>query len=298
MLGAIESLMSAVVADRMSGDTHLPNVELVAQGIANIFSPLFGGIPATGAIARTATNIKSGAKTPVAGMTHSITLLLILLFAAPYAKFIPLTVLAAILLVVAWNMGEWLEIPRLFKLPKSDIVVWAITFLLTVFADLSLAVEVGMIIAGLTFIRKVTATTTVSEITPEDIDTGRDHVLQDKTLPPYVAVFRIHGPFLFGSTDKINEIVNRIDELPEIVIVRLRNMTAIDGTGLLALEELAHTLKKSGRTMLVCGARQQPALLMQDSTFEEIVGKENICRHVSDALRRATQLHSYLVSQP
>jgi SulP family sulfate permease len=291
MLGAIESLMSAVVADRMTGDTHLPNVELVAQGIANIFSPLFGGIPATGAIARTATNVKSGAKTPVAGMIHAITLLMVLLFAAPLATFIPLSVLAAILLVVAWNMGEWLEIPKLFKLAKSDIVIWAITFLLTVFADLSLAVEAGMIIAALTFIRKVTATTTVSEVTPEDIDTGRAHVLHDKTLPPYVAVFRIHGPFLFGSTDKINEIIKRIEKLPDVVILRLRNMTAIDGTGLLALEELAQRLKESNRTMLVCGARQQPALMMQDSAFEEIVGRENICQNVSHALRRAAQVH-------
>jgi SulP family sulfate permease len=292
MLGAIESLMSAVVADRMSGDTHLPNVELVAQGIANIVSPLFGGIPATGAIARTATNIKSGAKTPVAGMTHAITLLMVLLFAMPLARFIPLSVLAAILMMVAWNMGEWLDIPKLFKLPKADILIWAITFLLTVFADLSLAVEVGMILAGLTFIRSVASTTTVSEVTPEDIDIGRVHVLQDKTFPPYCAVFRIHGPFLFGSTDKIGEITARIDDLPEVVILRLRNMTAIDGTGLLALEDLAAQLKKSGRVMLVCGARQQPAVMMHDSDFERIIGSENICSDVSNAIARAEEVYA------
>jgi SulP family sulfate permease len=292
MLGAIESLMSAVVADRMSGDTHNPNVELVAQGIANIASPFFGGLPATGAIARTATNIKSGAKTPVSGMIHALTLLMILLFAAPLAKFIPLSVLAAILLMVAWNMGEWLEIPKLFKLPKSDIFIWAITFLLTVFADLSVAVEVGMIIAGLTFIRKVTATTTVSEVTSEYVDKGRSHSLQDKELPPYVAVFRIHGPFLFGSTDKINHILERVDDLPEIVILRLRNMTAIDGTGLLALEDLAHALMNEGKRMLVCGALEQPSLLIAGSDFAHVIGKESICRDVEQALQQAARLHA------
>lgn len=292
MLGAIESLMSAAVADRLSGDTHQPNVELVAQGIANICSPLFGGIPATGAIARTATNIKSGARTPVAGITHAVTVLLVLLFAAPLARFIPLSVLAAILLVVAWNMGEWGEIPKLVKLTRSDIAIWAITFFLTVFADLSLAVEAGMIIAALTFIRRVTATTTVTEITPDDIESGRRHVLHGKVIPPYVAVFRIHGPFLFGSTDKIDPIRERLDSLPKIVILRLRNMTAIDGTGLLALEELANTLHNSGRAMLVCGARQQPAAMMHDSVFEECIGRENICGDVTHALRRAKQLHS------
>ena len=294
MLGAIESLMSAVVADRMIGDTHNPNVELVAQGVANMVAPFFGGIPATGAIARTATNVKSGAKTPAAGMLHALVLLMILLFAAPLARFIPLSVLAAILLMVAWNMGEWLEIPKLFKLPKSDIAVWAITFLLTVFADLSVAVEVGMIIAALTFIQRVTAGTTVTEVTPEDVDTGRAHVLQDKLVPPYVAVFRIHGPFLFGSTDKINEILDRIEDLPEIVALRLRNMTAIDGTGLLALEDLATELKASNRVMIVCGARAQPAAMMHDARFEDIVGRDNICPNVESALERAEAVHREL----
>ncbi len=296
MLGAIESLMSAVVADRMIGDTHNPNVELVAQGVANMVAPFFGGIPATGAIARTATNVKSGAKTPVAGMIHALVLLMILLFAAPLARFIPLSVLAAILLMVAWNMGEWLEIPKLFKLPKSDIAVWAITFLLTVFADLSVAVEVGMIIAALTFIQRVTAGTTVTEVTPEDVDTGRAHVLQDKLVPPYVAVFRIHGPFLFGSTDKINEILDRIEDLPEIVALRLRNMTAIDGTGLLALEDLATELKASNRVMIVCGARAQPAAMMHDAHFEDVVGRDNICPNVESALERAEALHRGVVT--
>jgi SulP family sulfate permease len=177
------------------------------------------------------------------------------------------------------------------------VAIWAITFLLTVFADLSIAVEVGMIIAALTFIHKVTATTTVSEVTPEDVDEGRVHILQDKFVPPYVAVFRIHGPFLFGSTDKIRGIAARIGELPEIVALRLRNMTAIDGTGLLALEDLARELRAAGKAMIVCGAREQPLAMMANSEFEEIIGRENICRNLQHALRRAEELHGSLICE-
>src|ERR1700722_6674887 len=186
MLGAIESLMSAGVSDRMSGDKHNPNVELVAQGIANIVSPLFGGLPATGAIARTATNIRSGAKTPVAGMVHALTLLAILLFAAPMAKFIPLAILAAILMVVSYNMGEWSEIPKLLKMTWADISVWLVTFRLTVFADLTVAVEAGMILAALVYIQKVTQTTTVTRVTEQYLKDGYVHILQHKEIPPYV----------------------------------------------------------------------------------------------------------------
>ena len=167
LLGAIESLLSAVVADRMGGDRHNPNVELTAQGIANILSPLVGGLPATGAIARTATNIRSGARTPVSGMVHALTLLAILLVAAPLARFIPMSILAAILLMVAWNMGEWLEIPKVLRLTRTDVAVWIVTFGLTVFADLTLAVEVGMVLAALTFIRRVATTTSIASVTPE-----------------------------------------------------------------------------------------------------------------------------------
>ncbi|HEY5069420.1 MAG TPA: SulP family inorganic anion transporter, partial [Candidatus Acidoferrum sp.] len=193
MLGAIESLMSAVVSDRMSGDKHNPNVELVAQGIANIVSPLFGGLPATGAIARTATNIRSGARTPVAGMVHALTLLAILLFAAPMAKFIPLTVLAAILFVVAYNMGEWREIGSIVRLGPADRSVWFITFALTVMADLTVAVEVGMALAALLYIYRVAQTTTVGVLTPADVEDARPHQLQGQQVPPYVTILRIHG---------------------------------------------------------------------------------------------------------
>jgi sulfate permease, SulP family len=290
MLGAIESLMSAVVSDRMSGDKHNPNVELVGQGVANILSPLFGGLPATGAIARTATNIRSGAKTPVAGMVHALTLLAIIVFAAPLARFIPLSVLAAILLVVSYNMGEWREIPELFKQSRFEIAAWLVTFLLTVFADLTVAVEAGMILAALVFIRKVTQTTTVSEVTAEYIHEGHVHILQHKEIPGYVSIFRIHGPFLFGATDKIDTIVSRLPDLPPIVILRLRNMTAIDSTGLQALENLADRVHESGRQLILCGAREQPLLRMRETEFHEHVGEENICRSVADALERAKTL--------
>ena len=294
MLGAIESLMSAVVADRMGNDRHNPNVELVAQGIANIASPLFGGLPATGAIARTGTNIRSGARTPVAGMTHAVPLLVVLLVAAPAARFIPLSVLAAILLVVAYNVGDWAEIPELLKLSRMDISVWLVTFALTVFADLTLAVEVGMILAMLLFIRKVSQTTTVSLVTPDYVEAGRVHILQDKKIPGYVSVFRIHGPFLFGATDKIARIVDHIAELAPIVIVRLRNMTAIDATGLRALEDLADRLHQSGRELILCGAPRQPAALMHQAEFHEHVGELNICPNIETALARAAEIYSLI----
>jgi SulP family sulfate permease len=287
MLGAIESLMSAVVADRMSNDKHNPNVELVGQGIANILSPLFGGLPATGAIARTATNIRSGANTPVSGMIHALTLLGIVVFAAPLARFIPLSVLAAILMVVSYNMGEWREIPELLKLSRMEIATWLVTFLLTVFADLTVAVEVGMILAALVFIKKVTQTTTVAEVTEEYVREGHVHILQHKVIPAYVSIFRIHGPFLFGATDKIEEIVTRLPNLPPILILRLRNMTAIDSTGLQALEGLADRIHESGRKLILCGVREQPSRLMRQTEFQQHIGPENMCASIAEALNRA-----------
>ena len=290
MLGAIESLLSAVVSDRMSGDRHNPNVELFAQGVANVFSPLFGGLPATGAIARTATSIRSGAQTPVAGMIHALTLLVVLLVAAPLAKHIPLSVLAAILIVVAYNMGEWREIPELLKLSKADIAVWMITFGLTVFADLTVAVEAGMILAALTFIRKVTITTTVSRVTPDYIQQGFAHSLQTNSIPEEVVIYRIHGPFLFGAADKLSIIDDELPTLPRVVILRLRNMTAIDATGLQALESLAAKLRASGRHIILCGMRDQPGKLMEQAEFHEHIGDQNIHPTLDAALSQARSL--------
>jgi SulP family sulfate permease len=291
MLGAIESLMSAVVSDRMSGGKHNPNVELIGQGVANIVSPLFGGLPATGAIARTATNIRSGARTPVAGMVHALTLLAILLFAAPLAKFIPLCVLAAILLVVSYNMGEWREIPELLKLSRLEIGTWLVTFALTVFADLTVAVEAGMIMAALVFIRKVTNTTRISRVTSDYIEGGRRHILQDKEIPSYVAVFRIHGPFLFGATDKIEQVIEHLGELPPVIVLRLRNMTAIDATGLQALKHFAGVVHGAGKGLILCGAPEQPARLMQRAEFAQHIGQKSICANITEALERARELH-------
>jgi SulP family sulfate permease len=291
LLGAIESLMSAMVADRMSGDRHDSNMELVAQGVANLASPFVGGLPATGAIARTATNIRSGARTPVAGVVHAMTLLAILLVAAPLASAIPMAVLAAILMVVSYNMGEWREIPELLRLTKADVAVWIATFALTVFADLTVAVEVGMILAALLFIRRVAETTTVAAVTPEYIEDSVHHSLHRLTIPPYVQVFRIHGPFLFGATDKLSIVSDSLATLPETVVLRLRNMNALDGTGLRAFEELADTLHESGRELLLCGARRQPAHLMERADFHRHVGPENICENIGEAIARAEQVH-------
>jgi SulP family sulfate permease len=294
MLGAIESLMSAVVSDRMSNDRHNPNVELIGQGVANIMSPMFGGLPATGAIARTATNIRSGAQSPVAGMIHSLTLLCVLLFAAPLASYIPMAALAGILMIVAYNMGEWREIPQLLRLTKTDISIWLVTFALTVFADLTVAVEAGMILAALLFISRVAATTTVSQVTDDYIEDGRVHILQDKDIPYYATIFRIHGPFLFGATDKISAVTENIHKLPPVVILRLRNMTALDATGLFALEEIARHLHATKRTLILCGAREQPARLIHQADFEDVVGAENICENVQEALRRAEEVFERL----
>ena len=291
MLGAIESLLSAVVSDKMSGtERHNPNTELFAQGVANIVSPIFGGLPATGAIARTATSIRAGGRTPMAGVIHALTLLLVLLVAAPLAKHVPLATLSAILFVVAWNMGEWREIGGILKLTKADVAVWAATFTLTVFADLTVAVQFGMILAALLFIARVANTTTVSQVTHDYLRGGRKHILQDKDIPPYVTILRIHGPFLFGSTDKLQEWETRIPEFPSIVLLRIRNMTALDATGLRAIEEFAEKLQAAERTMIVCGALPQPLELMKRAKFRRVVGRENICPDIEHALARAEEV--------
>jgi sulfate permease, SulP family len=266
-------------------------VELIAQGLANLVSPLVGGLPATGAIARTATNIRSGARTPVAGMIHAVTLLVVLVAAAPLARFVPLSVLAAILLVVAYQMGEWAEIPQLLRLSKADIAVWITTFFLTVVADLTVAVQTGMILAMFMFIRKVARTTTVENVSAEDFEDGRLHVLHEEDVPDYVTVFRIYGPLLFGASDKVLAAADRLDDLPPIVLLKLRHMTAIDATGLRALEDFADRVQHSGRALVVCGAPLQPAALMRSADFREHVGVENICANTTEALSRAAEIY-------
>jgi sulfate permease, SulP family len=292
LLAAVESLLSAVVADTMSGDRHNSNAELLAQGVANVIVPLVGGIPVTGAIARTATNFRAGARTPVAGMAHAVTLLGVVLLMAPLAAFVPLATLAAVLFVVAWNMGEWREIGGIWRLDWADRSVWMITFALTVMADLTLAVETGIALAALLYIYRVTETTSVSMVTPEYIADGRDHVLQGKDIPDYVSILRIHGPFLFGMTDKLVDATTDLSVFAPIVVLRLRNMTAIDATGLHALERLSDRLKRSGRTLILCGARNQPAAFLDQGEFVDHVGKDHIVAHVQAALERAREIRS------
>jgi SulP family sulfate permease len=291
LLAALESMLSAVVADGMTGDRHNSNVELTAQGIANIVSPLFGGIPATGAIARTATNIRAGAKSPVSGMVHAVTLLMILLVAAPLASYIPLATLAGVLFVVAYNMGEWHEIGAIFQLDFTAISVWLVTFALTVFADLTVAVAVGMSLAALLYIYRVADTTTVSPVTDDYIRDGMPHVLQGRIVPDYVSLLRIHGPFLFGTTEKLIDATANIDAFEPVVILRLRNMTAIDATGIHAIATFAKRLHASNRALLLCGAMEQPSKLLSGSRFLDEVGRDNVLPNVQAALDRASQVH-------
>ncbi|MFN3322608.1 MAG: SulP family inorganic anion transporter [Bryobacteraceae bacterium] len=287
ILAAVESLLSAVVSDTMTGDRHDSNVELTAQGVANAVVPLVGGIPVTGAIARTAANFRSGARSPVSGLVHAVTLLTVILALGPLAIHIPLATLAAVLLVVAYNMGEWREVGSIVKLSPADRSVWLLTFVLTVVADLTVAVEVGIALAALLYIYRVSETTTVSTVTPDYIEHGRSHSLQDKKVPPYVSILRIHGPFLFGTSDKLADETADLSRFAPIVVLRLRNMTAIDATGIHALERLADRLKRSGRTFLLCGARDQPAEFLAKAEFVKHIGEQNILPDIGAALKRA-----------
>jgi sulfate permease, SulP family len=231
-------------------------------------------------------------------MAHALTLIVILLVAAPLARFIPLATLAAILFAVAYNMSEWREVRTILRLSKADITVWVMTFALTVLADLTVAVEIGMLFAALLYIYRVSQTTTVAPVTEEYIEDGRPHVLQDKLLPPYVLVLRIHGPFLFGATEKLSEATVDVDSLPPVVILRLTNMTAIDATDLHELERLAERLRATGRTLLLCGARSQPDQLLRQSDFLQFLGEENILPHVEAALSRAREIHEGRAADP
>jgi len=292
LLAAVESLLSAVVADSLTGDRHDSNVELVAAGIANLVVPFFGGIPVTGAIARTATNVRSGGRTPVSGIVHAVTLLAIIAIAAPFASTIPLAALSAILVIVAYNMGEWREIAGIVRLDNAARSVWFVTFFLTVVADLTLAVGIGMSLAALLYIYRVSQTTTVSLITAEDLEDGKAHVLTDKFVPWYVSIVRIHGPFLFGTTGALLEQTTDLSKYAPIVVLRLRNMTAIDATGLHAVEDFRLRLERSGRTLLLCGARDQPARLLHRANVVRSIGADNILPNVGAALARASEIHT------
>src|ERR1051326_279551 len=290
LLAAIESLLSAVVADGMIDDRHDSNQELMAQGIANILSPLFGGIPATGAIARTATNIRSGARTPVAGIVHALTLLLIILAAAPLAKFIPLATLSAVLMVVAFNMGEWHHFTRLAKWPKSDSAVFLATFALTVLIDLTVAVQVGMVLAAVLFIKRISETTQITAVDETTETEGSHHSLIGKTIPEGVMVYRVFGAFFFGAVDKLETALKRARQEPDILILRMRKVLAMDATGLNALEDLYEKLNARGKYLLLSGPHTQPLFAMDRAGFLDRLGRENVCAHIDAALERAREI--------
>ena len=290
LLAAIESLLSAVVADGMIDDRHDSNQELMAQGIANIASPLFGGIPATGAIARTATNIRSGARSPVAGITHALTLLIILLAAAPLAKFIPLATLSAVLMVVAYNMGEWHHFTRLAKWPKSDSAVFLATFALTVLIDLTVAVQVGMVLAAVLFIKRISETTQITAVDETTETEGAHHSLVGKEIPEGVMIYRVFGAFFFGAADKLETALKRARQEPDILILRMRKVLAMDATGLNALEDLYEKLHAKGKHLILSGPHTQPLFAMDRAGFLDRLGRENVCAHVDAALARAREI--------
>lgn len=293
LLAAIESLLSAVVADGMIGGKHRSNMELIAQGLANIVSPLFGGIPATGAIARTATNIKNGGRTPVAGIIHSITLLLIMLFFGSLAKLIPMATLAAILVIVSYNMSEWRSFKSLLKSPRSDVVVLITTFLLTVIFDLTIAIQIGMILAVILFMRRMAMVTNVGVITRELADEEESYdpnAINNREVPESVEVFEVNGPFFFGAASTFKDAMHVIEEPPRVRIIRMRNVPAIDATGLHTLEEFYKDSRKQGTVIVLSGVHTQPLYAMTQAGLLDLFGEENVFGNIDDALDRAREI--------
>ncbi|HEV8263404.1 MAG TPA: sulfate permease [Gemmatimonadales bacterium] len=294
MLAAIESLLSAVVADGMIGGRHRSNMELVAQGVANIVSPIFGGMPATGAIARTATNVKNGGRTPVAGMTHAVTLLLITLFFGRWAGFIPLATLAAILVVVAFHMSEWRTFASEFRAPKSDVAVLLATFLLTVLVDLTVAIEVGMVMAAFLFMRRMAEVTNIQVLTHEFTDPADDfetdpNAVRRRVVPEGVQVYEITGPFFFGAAEMFKDRVGRIAGKPKVLILRLRHVPAIDSTGLHALRDVVRRSRHEGTLVILSDVHAQPVVALERSGMYDELGEENIHGNIDDALNRARE---------
>lgn len=293
LLAAIESLLSAVVSDGMIGGKHRSNMELVAQGIANIASPIFGGIPATGAIARTATNIKNGGRTPVAGIVHAITLLLIMLFFGNLAKLIPMATLGAILVIVAYNMSEWRSFKSLLKSPRSDVVVLLTTFSLTVIFDLTIAIQIGMILAVILFMHRMASVTNVGIITRElqdEEETADPNAINQKTVPEGVEVFEINGPFFFGAASTFKDAARVIEEPPKVRIIRMRNVPAIDATGLQTLKEFYYDSKKQGTKVILSGVHAQPLFAMTQAGLLDLFGEENVHGNIDDALDRSREI--------
>lgn len=293
VLGAIESLLSATVADGVTGDKHDSNTELIAQGTANLITPLFGGIPATGAIARTMTNINNGGKTPVAGIIHAIVLLLILLFLMPLAQYIPMACLAGVLVIVSYNMSEWRTFKALLKNPKSDVTVLLITFFLTIIFDLTIAIEVGLVIACILFMRRVMETTEISVIKDEidpndelDIAVCEEHLI----IPAGVEVYEINGPYFFGIATKFEETMAQLGDRPKVRIIRMRKVPFIDSTGIHNLTSLCKMSQKEKITIVLSGVNEKVHKTLEKSGFYELLGKQNICPNINVALNRAKEI--------
>ncbi|MBI1723106.1 MAG: sulfate permease [Gemmatimonadetes bacterium] len=294
MLGAIESLLSAVVADGMIGSKHRSNMELVAQGAANIVSPLFGGIPATGAIARTATNVKNGGRTPIAGIAHAVTLLLISLFFGRWAGLIPMAALAAILMVVAYHMSEWRTFLSELRAPKSDVVVLVVTFLLTVVVDLTVAIGVGMVLAAFLFMRRMAEVSNVSAVTRELEEEGDDYdtdpnAVRRRQVPAGVEVYEVNGPFFFGAAEAFKDTLHDIARRPRILIIRMRNVPAVDSTGLHALADVVRRSRAEGTLILISDIHAQPLFALSRSDLLDQIGDENLFGNIDDALNRARE---------
>jgi len=293
LLGAIEALLSAVVADGMIGSRHKSNMELIAQGAANIITPLFGGIPVTGAIARTATNVKNGGRTPIAGMIHAVTLLLIMLLFAKWAKLIPMPALAAILIIVAWNMSEIKVFQELLKSPRSDVIVLLTTFGLTVVFDLSLAIEIGMLLSVILFMQRMAQISNVGIITKDlqDSDEEEDpNTIVTRKVPDDVEVFEFNGPFFFGAASKFREAMHVVEKSPKIRIIRMRNVLSIDATGLNMMKELLKECRKADTRLILSGVHAQPLFAIQQYGLYDDIGEENIFGNIDDALDHAREI--------
>jgi SulP family sulfate permease len=296
ILGAIESLLSATVADGVIGARHSSNTELIAQGVANLASPIFGGIPATGAIARTMTNINNGGRTPVAGIVHAVVLLLIFLFLMPLAQYIPMACLAGVLVIVSYGMSGWRSFASIMKNPKSDVIVLWVTFLLTVIFDLTIAIEVGLICACLLFMRRMAETTDVKVISDEinpaeeesDFQLGN---LEHLTIPKGVEVYEINGPYFFGAGNKFEEIMGTLShQRPKVRIIRMRKVPFVDSTGIHNLTNLCLMSKQDGIQVVLSGVNPRVQQTLHKARFDELVGTDNICSHINLALERANQL--------
>lgn len=293
VLGAIESLLSATVADGVIGDKHNSNTELIAQGAANLITPLFGGIPATGAIARTMTNINNGGKTPVAGIIHAVVLLLILLFLMPLAQYIPMACLAGVLVVVSYNMSGWRTFKGLMRSPKSDVTVLLITFLLTVIFDLTIAIETGLVIACVLFMRRVMETTEISVIKDEiDPSAEMDMTTNEEALviPDGVEVYEINGPYFFGIATKFEETMVQLGDSPKVRIIRMRKVPFIDSTGIYNLGNLCVMSQKEKTTIILSGVNEKVHQVLEKSGFYELLGEKNICSNINEALERAKEI--------